>query len=179
MRDRDSSTADGPPAVVERVRDRLGRTAVLHLAAAVVFALVAWSGAAVTVDQARDDARAVSGFGVPYLLGGVAGMIASLAIATAAALLRRKLTGGGLTASACRPAVRVEVAARVFLVLAATSVVAVGYPLAPTGMDRGFVLGVNAVLAGALALFALFTGDVGRAVRVPPPSAHQSRCATR
>ena len=166
MSTREGSTGDGP------VPGRLRRIALLHLAPVMVFGLIALSGTAVAIDQARaPGAGSGTGFGVPYALGGTAGTLGSLAIVIAALLLRSRLTGTTVPASAGRAAVRVEDAARVFMVIASVAVVAVGYPLAPTGMDRGFVFVVNGILAVALALFALFTGDLRRAVRIPPPSA--------
>ena len=167
MSTQDGATAEGT------VRGRLYRIALLHLVPTVVFGLVAWSGAAVTIDRAGiPDGDATTGFGVPYVLGGTAGAVGSAAIVIAALLLRRRPAVAGVRASACRAAVHVESAARVFMVIGAVAVVAVGYPLAPTGMDRGFVFVVNGILAVALALFALFTGDLRRTVRIPPPSAH-------
>ncbi|MFG1891355.1 hypothetical protein ACGFIR_26225 [Micromonospora sp. NPDC049051] len=50
------------------------------------------------------------------------------------------------------------------MALAAAVALVVGVAVAPAGSERGFVIGVDAALAGALALFALATGDVRRAV---------------
>jgi hypothetical protein len=46
-------------------------------------------------------------------------------------------------------------------------VVISGVLLAPGGMDRGFVIGVAVLLAVALALFALLSGDRPRTVARP------------
>ncbi|MGY0004260.1 hypothetical protein [Micromonospora sp. I033] len=109
----------------------------LHLLAVVIFGLLAWSG----IDGLD---REVAGLAVPSLIVGSAGVVR--AILAVAGIL-----------PAIRPAVRA------CLVLAAVVALTTGYVLAPSGMDRGFVIAVDAVLAGALAAYA-FLGEPPRAV---------------
>ncbi|MEV4490165.1 hypothetical protein AB0K04_08620 [Micromonospora coxensis] len=53
------------------------------------------------------------------------------------------------------------------MVLAAVIALVTGTALAPDGMDRGFVISVDAVLAGALASYALLAGEQHRPARLP------------
>jgi hypothetical protein len=123
---------------------RLRRSAALHGAAAAVFAMLAWSGA----DAA---AQGRYGLAVPFIVAGIAGGVGAAVIA----MTVWRLQGGA--------GVRVDPvpgkATR--LAMAASAVVALiaGVMLAPQGMDRGFVISVAALLAAALASFALLAGD--------------------
>ncbi|MFI6332797.1 hypothetical protein ACIBBG_31385 [Micromonospora chersina] len=111
----------------------------LHALAVVVFGLLAWSG---VVGLAQD----VPALAVPSLIVGVAGAVRALSIVTG--LLP---TGG--TAR--------RVAGGVTL-LAAVAALAAGLVLAPHGTDRGFVIAVSAVLAAALAAYAVLGEPVRR-----------------
>ncbi|WNM39736.1 hypothetical protein RMN56_32340 [Micromonospora halotolerans] len=131
-------TRDSEPAARRRL---LGDTP-LHVLAVVVFGLLAWSGLA-GLD------REVAGLAVPSLIVGLAGAV------------RAVLAVAGFRPPATRPAARRAV--RVILVLIAVVALATGFALAPGGMDRGFVIAVDAVLAGALAAYA-FLGEPRPAV---------------
>jgi hypothetical protein len=125
-------------AVTPHAPDRAGRRRsrpglVLHALAVVIFALLAWQG----VDAIR---TGLSAFGVPMLIAGAAGLGGASAIILGA---RWRRAG-------------VRRAARIGMVLAATATVVTGVVLAPHGLDRGFVITVNTVVGGLLALFALF-----------------------
>jgi hypothetical protein len=128
------------------LRRRLPGDAPLHVLAVVVFGLLAWSGLA-GLD------REVAGLAVPSLIVGLAGAV------------RAVLAVAGFRPPATRPAARH--AARGTLVVTAVGALAVGLALAPGGMDRGFVVAVDGVLAGALAAYA-FLGEPRRAVARTP-----------
>ncbi|MET7970118.1 hypothetical protein [Micromonospora sp. NPDC005305] len=130
-------TRDSEPAV----RRQHLRDTPLHVLAVVIFGLLAWSGL-----TGLD--REVAGLAVPALIVGLAGAVRAVLAVT-----------GILPAT--RPAARQAV--RGILLLIAVVALATGYVLAPTGMDRGFVIAVDAVLAGALAAYA-FLGEPRRAV---------------
>ncbi|MFI2651474.1 hypothetical protein [Micromonospora fulviviridis] len=104
---------------------------------------LAWSGAA-GLDQ---DVPALA---VPSLNVGVAGAVRALSTVTG---LLPTATGGA--------ARRV---ARGATLLAAVAALATGLVLAPDGMDRGFVVAVSAVLAAALAAYAVLGDPARRAV---------------
>lgn len=129
-------TRDSEPAV----RRQHLRDTPLHVLAVVIFGLLAWSGLA-GLD------REVAGLAVPSLILGLAG--AARAVLAVTGILPA-------TGPAARQAVRG------ILLLIAVVALAAGYALAPTGMDRGFVIAVDAVLAGALAAYA-FLGEPRRA----------------
>ncbi|KAB1914096.1 hypothetical protein [Micromonospora sp. AMSO31t] len=129
---------DGEPAV----RRHRARDVPLHVLAVVIFGLLAWSGL-----DGLD--REVAGLALPSLLVGLAGAA------------RAVLAVAGIPPPATRPAARWAV--RGSLVLIAVVALATGFALAPSGMDRGFVIAVDAVLAGALAAYA-FLGEPRRAV---------------
>lgn len=116
--------------------DTASRTAAWHGAAAVIFGLMAWRGAGLL------DARAL---GVPMLIAGVAGATGALAIVVSV-LWQRNRTG-------------TQRAARAGMALAGVAAAAVGVLLAPAGWERGFVISVNVLTGGLLAVFALLAGE--------------------
>ncbi|MEU4371585.1 hypothetical protein [Micromonospora chersina] len=125
---------------MRRKGSRVVRDVPLHVLAVVLFGLLAWSG---VVGLAQD----VPALAVPSLIVGVAGAVRALATVTG-------LLPAGRTAR------RV---ARGATVLAAVAALAAGLVLAPQGADRGFVVAVSAVLAAALAAYAV----LGEPVRHP------------
>lgn len=120
-------------------RDVSVRGVSLHVLAGVVFGLLAWSG---VVGLAQD----VPALAVPSLIVGVAGAVRALSTVTGL------LPAGG-------PARRV---AGGVTLLAAVAALATGLVLAPHGTDRGFVIAVSAVLAAALAAYAVLGEPVRR-----------------
>ncbi|WP_088974513.1 hypothetical protein [Micromonospora coxensis] len=128
-------------------RRRLGRSALPHLLAMVIFGLLAWSGGS-TLRQGVD------GLAAPSLMIGAAGAVG--------ALLMVASPSGPADRSGPDPHRLVRLA----MVLAAVIALATGTALAPDGMDRGFVISVDAVLAGALASYALLAGGQRPGVRV-------------
>ncbi|MGW4157433.1 hypothetical protein ACWEDF_30235 [Micromonospora chersina] len=120
-------------------RDASVRGVPLHVLAVVVFGLLAWSG----VVGLAHDVRALA---VPSLIVGVAGAVRALSTVTgllpAGGAARR--VAGGVT------------------LLAAVAALATGLVLAPHGTDRGFVIAVSAVLAAALAAYAVLGEPVRR-----------------
>ncbi|MEU4776156.1 hypothetical protein [Micromonospora sp. NPDC023644] len=138
------------------LRRRLSRVALVHVALSVGFALLAAIGVS-------SPARRAGAFAVPWLLIGAAGALGALLIAAAAWRLRAGLAAGRPPVG--RGAVRCETSARLGMALAAAVALAVGVAVAPAGSERGFVIGVDVALAGALALFALAAGDIRRAAR--------------
>ncbi|MCP3787997.1 hypothetical protein NLX85_32025 [Micromonospora sp. A3M-1-15] len=129
-----------PP--VRRESSRLVRDVPLHVLAVVIFGLLAWSG---VVGLAQD----VPALAVPSLIVGVAGAVRALSAVT-----------GLLPAAAGRAARRV---ARGATLLSAVAALATGLVLAPDGADRGFVIAVSAVLAAALAAYAVLGEPARRA----------------
>ncbi|MEV0881511.1 hypothetical protein AB0I85_27190 [Micromonospora echinofusca] len=140
---------------LSELRRRLSRVILVHVGLSAGFALLAVGGVSSSAGRA-------GAFAVPWLVIGVAGALGALLIA-AAWRLRAGLTT--VRSSGGRWAVRWEASARLGMALAAAVALAVGVAVAPAGSERGFVIGVDAALAGALALFALAAGDVRRAVR--------------
>ncbi|MFE9959977.1 rhomboid family intramembrane serine protease [Micromonospora sp. NPDC005299] len=132
---------DSEPSVRPARRHHL-RDAHLHVLAVVIFGLLAWSGL-----DGLD--REVAGLAVPSLVVGLAGAVRAVLAVT------------GILPPLRRPAARQAV--RGILVLIAVVALAAGFALAPSGMDRGFVIAVDAVLAGALAGYA-FLGEPRRAL---------------
>ncbi len=128
-------------------RRRFQRSAALHGVAAVIFGLMAWRSA----DLLGAGARAL---GVPMLITGVAGVVGALVIVSS--VLRR-----ARRTAEPRPPARIDAqrAARIGMGVAAVVTVAVGVVLAPAGWERGFVISVNAVTGGLLAVFALLAGE--------------------
>ncbi|MER6754543.1 hypothetical protein ABT235_10235 [Micromonospora echinofusca] len=141
---------------LSELRRRLSRVILVHVGLSAGFALLAVGGVSSSAGRA-------GAFAVPWLVIGVAGALGALLIAAAAWRLRAGLTT--VRSSGGRWAVRWEASARLGMALAAAVALAVGVAVAPAGSERGFVIGVDAALAGALALFALAAGDVRRAVR--------------
>ncbi|MEU9743558.1 hypothetical protein AB0E12_30690 [Micromonospora chersina] len=129
----------GDPPVRRDVSRRV-RDVPPHLLAVVIFGLLAWSG---VVGLAQD----VPALAVPSLIVGVAGAVRALSAVTG--LLP---TGGA--------ARRVAGGATL---LAAVAALATGLVLAPDGTDRGFAIAVSAVLAAALAAYAVLGEPVRRA----------------
>ncbi|MFG3706207.1 hypothetical protein ACGF7U_15950 [Micromonospora sp. NPDC047670] len=140
-----------PTTEPSRLRGRLTRVILVHGLLAAAFALLAAVGATST-------ARGAVGFALPWLIVGGAGALGALLVVVVAWRLR----DGPAPAAPRRWPARWETSARLGMALAALAAATVGYVVAPTGSERGFVLGVNATLAGALALFALAAGDVRR-----------------
>ncbi|MEJ3746379.1 hypothetical protein WEI85_24200 [Actinomycetes bacterium KLBMP 9797] len=137
------------PASADRRRSHHG--AVLHGVAVVIFGLMVWSG----VDGLGVGAQAL---GVPMVITGAAGATGALVIVWS--MLRRP----GLNADPRPPArMSAQRAARIGMALAAVAAVAVGVVLAPIGWEREFVIAVNGVTGGLLAVFAPLAG--GRAAR--------------
>ncbi|MFG1605252.1 hypothetical protein [Actinoplanes sp. NPDC049265] len=139
--------AAAPHARDRAERRRLRRGLVLHELAIVVFGLLAWQG----IDAIRAD---VGAMGVPMLIAGAAGLAGALAIVVPALRWRHL----GDPPRWFTPA-RVQRAARIGMGLAAVAAVVAGVALAPRGLERGFVITVNAVVGGLLALFALLAGE--------------------
>ncbi|SCL53353.1 hypothetical protein [Micromonospora chersina] len=111
----------------------------LHVLAVVIFGLLAWSG----VVGLAQDAPALA---VPSLIVGVAGAVRALSTVTGL------LPAGGIARGVAGGAT----------LLAAIAALTTGLVLAPDGTDRGFVLAVSAVLAAALAAYAVLGGPVRR-----------------
>ncbi|MFC4017747.1 hypothetical protein ACFOW4_07290 [Micromonospora sp. GCM10011542] len=78
---------------------------------------------------------------------------------------RRSGRAGTAAAPTHRRALRLEGRARLLMALAALAALVVGVASAPAGAERGFVIAVTGVLAGALALYALVADDLRRAAR--------------
>ncbi|MEU4480584.1 hypothetical protein AB0F68_21385 [Micromonospora sp. NPDC023966] len=123
--------ARGSERSASRAEPRHLRDVHLHVLAVVIFGLLAWFG----IDGLD---RGVAGLAVPWLIVGLAGAVRAI-----------------LAVTGTLPARQV---ARGIMVLVAVGALTTGYALAPTGMDRGFVIAVDAVLAGALAAYA-FLGE--------------------
>ncbi|MFG2008564.1 hypothetical protein ACGFNF_05760 [Micromonospora sp. NPDC048868] len=145
-----------PVAELSELRRRLSRVVLVHVALSVGFALLVAGGVSSPAGRA-------GAFAVPWLVIGAAGALGALLIAAAAWRLRAGLAAGRSPGN--RWAVRWEASARLGMALAAAVALAAGVAVAPAGSERGFVIGVDAALAGALALFALAAGDVRRAAR--------------
>ncbi len=135
-------------------RRKLHRSAALHGLAVVIFGLMTWRG----IDVVVLGSEAV---GVPMLITGGAGTTGALVILWS--LLRRRDR-----AANARPPGRMgaQRAARIGMAVAAGATVVVGVALAPAGWERGFVISVNTITGGLLAVFALLAGDE-RAVPKP------------
>jgi len=131
-------TAD--PVRTERLR--LGRSAGMHVLAAVVFGLLAWSGVAMLGPHSN-------GMAVPFLIAGAAGCVGSVVIAASVRRQRATLRNGS----------GAQRAARLGMAAAAVAAMVAGFVLAPAGMDRGFVIGVALFHALLLAAYALLSGD--------------------
>ena len=121
---------------------RLGRSVWMHVAAAVVFGLLAWSGATMLGPHS-------TGMGLSLLIAGAAGCAGSLVIALSVRRQRATLKGGSAA----------QVAARLAMTAAAIAAGLTGVALAPGGMDHDFVIGVALFHAILLAAYALFCGD--------------------
>ena len=127
---------------VNAERLRLGRSVWMHVAAAVVFGLLAWSGGTMLNPSSI-------GMGVSLLIAGAAGCAGSLVIALSVRRQRATLKAGS----------RAQVAARLAMTAAAIAAAVVGAALAPSGMDHDFVIGVALFHAILLAAYASFCGD--------------------
>ncbi|TDC84543.1 hypothetical protein E1193_05280 [Micromonospora sp. KC606] len=115
----------------------------LHVLAVVIFGLLTWSGVAGL-------GRGVAALAVPWLIIGAVGAIRALLAVT------------GLLSPQTPWAVRRS--ARGVMLLAAVVALMVGLVLAPTGMDRNFVIAVDAVLAAALGAYAFLGESPSRSV---------------
>lgn len=126
---------------------RLYRSVALHGAAVVIFGLLAWSGV-------EGVAVGIHALGVPMLIAGVGGAVGALVILWS--VLRRsdrlKVPYLSTRAGAQR-------AARIGVAAAAVATVTAGVALAPAGHERGFVIWMNVVIGGLLAVFALLAGE--------------------
>jgi hypothetical protein len=134
------------------------RTALRYLPPAVVFGLVALTGA-------RSVAAGVPSLALSWMIAGLGG-VAGSAIILAAALR----SDHAVTHDRANPARFASVAwlARLLMLAAALATAIVGIALAPTGLDRGLAIIVSTGLAAALALFALTANDLTRqATRTP------------
>lgn len=138
--------ADRDDPGMHRPRYRVDRSAVPHLLAMVIFALLAWSGAGML-------RQGVDGLAVPSLMIGAAGAAGAL------------LTVTGTPSR--HPGPRSHRLVRGAMVLVAVAALVTGAALAPSGIDRGFVISVDAVLSGALASYALLAGERHRTARLP------------
>ena len=127
---------------VHAERLRLSRSVWMHVLAAVVFGLLAWSGVAMLGPHSF-------GLAVPSLIAGAAGCAGSLVVA--ASVRRRRAT--------LRTRSRAQTAARLVMTAAAVAAVVAGVVLAPGGMDHDFVIGVALFHAILLAAYASFCGD--------------------
>ncbi|MFF5051681.1 hypothetical protein ACFY1S_00615 [Micromonospora sp. NPDC000663] len=152
---------------------RMRRSAALHGIAVVVFAMLALSGASTV-------APGLYGLAVPFIVAGTAGGIGAAVIAVSVWRAQRGETGADMResagvrmdsgpdgAAASNRTKAPQLAIRRAMAAAAVVVLIAGVTLAPRGMDRGFVISVAALLAVALALFALLAGDRPRAGERP------------
>jgi peptidoglycan/LPS O-acetylase OafA/YrhL len=135
--------------MTDREQRRLRRSVALHGFAVAVFAMLAVSGAGLA-------APGLYGLAVPFIVAGLAGGVGAAVIAVAVWRQQRGEAGAAEPGGAPQRTVRLAMAAAAVVVLIA------GVLLAPRGMDRGFVISVAALLAAALALFALLAGDKPR-----------------
>jgi hypothetical protein len=136
---------------LERRRPRRG--AALHGIAVAVFAMLALSGAGAA-------AQGLYGLAVPFVVAGTAGGVGAAVIAVTLWREQRREAGAAATERSEAPQRTVRLA----MGAAAVVVLMAGVVLAPGGVDRGFVITVAALLAAALALFALLAGDRPRTV---------------
>jgi hypothetical protein len=128
---------------------RLRRSVALHGFAVAVFAMLALSGAVAATQR-------LYGLAVPFIVAGTAGAVGAAVIA--ATVWRGE---AGAAATKTQQTIRLAMAG------AAVVVLITGVLLAPQGVDRGFAIWVAALLAGALALFALLAGDQPRPAAQP------------
>jgi hypothetical protein len=133
-------------------RWRLRRSVAMHGVAVVVWSMLALSGAGAA-------AQGLYGLAVPFIVAGVAGGVGAALIAVA--------VSGSDGDAVIKRSLATQRIARRAMAAAAVIVLLTGVVLAPRGMDRGFVIVVAALLAVALALFALFAGDRPRATGQP------------
>jgi hypothetical protein len=126
---------------------RLRRSAALHGLAVVTFTLLALSGTSAA-------ALGLYGLAVPLIVTGAAGA-AGAAVITVAVWRWQGVEPG----TAVPAGVTAQRTPRLVRAAAAVVVVISGVLLAPQGVDRGFVIWVAALLAAALALFALLAGE--------------------
>lgn len=141
---------------------RLRRSVALHGMAVAVFAMLALSGAGAA-------AQGLYGLAVPFIVAGTAGAVGAAVIAVTVwrgeAGVAVGPVPGGAAATERREAPQRTI--RLAMAAAAVVVLIAGVMLAPKGMDRGFVISVAALLATALALFALLAGDRPRTAEQP------------
>jgi hypothetical protein len=165
-------------AMTDPEQRRLRRSAALHGFAVAVFALLALSGAGFA-------GPGLYGLAVPFIVAGIAGAGGAAVIAVTVWRWQRGATGAGVRggagvcmdsvpggAAATEPSQAPQRTVRLAMAAAAVVVLIVGVMLAPQGMDRGFVISVAALLAAALALFALLAGDRPRTAEQPSSARH-------
>jgi hypothetical protein len=163
----------GANAMTSSEQRRLRRSVALHGMAVAVFTMLAWSGAGAA-------ALGAYGLAVPFIVAGLAGGVGAAVIAVIVWRGQRgEAAAGARDGAAVRtdPAPRGAAATgwseatqrttRLAMAAAAVLVLISGVMLAPGGMDRGFVISVAAMLAAALALFALLAGDRPRTAEQP------------
>jgi len=145
---------------------RLRRSVALHGFAVVVFAMLALSGAGAA-------APGLYGVAVPFIVTGIAGAVGAAVIAVSVWRAQRGEADAAVRDGVSARLDSVPAAAapqrniRLAMAAAAAVVLAAGVMLAPQGLDRGFVISVAALLATALALFALLAGDRPRTAEHP------------
>jgi hypothetical protein len=98
------------------------------------------------------------GLAVPFMVAGTAGGVGAAVIAVTVWRVQRAEAGAGVR-TGIRRSEATQRTVRFAMAAAAVAVLITGVVLAPQGMDRGFVISVAALLAAALALFALLAGD--------------------
>ena len=146
---------------------RLRRSVALHGFAVVVFAMLALSGAGLA-------AQGAAALAVPFFVAGIAGAVGAAVIAVSVWRGLAGLDGRGVRmepgpggAAAAERRAAPQRTTRLAMAGAAVVVLVAGVLLAPSGIDRGFVIWVAALLAVALALFALLAGDRPRTAEQP------------
>jgi hypothetical protein len=141
---------------------RLRRSAALHAFAVVVFAMLALMGGTAAAAGLLDLA-------VPAVVTGLAGAVGAALITRAVWRQQdEQYTESDLVDDVAAGAP--QRTARLAMAGAAVVALIAGVLLAPTGVERDFVIWVAALLAGALALFALLAGDRPRPARAGRPA---------
>lgn len=144
---------------------RLRRSAMLHGLAFLIFAMLAVSGATTA-------APGLYGMAVPFMVTGTAGALGAALITVSVWRGQRGETAAPDGAAATGPSKAPQRAVRLAMGGAAVVALIAGVLLAPRGMDRGFVIGVAALLAVSLASFALLAGDRPRTAAQPTGADH-------
>ena len=136
---------------------RLRYSAALHGFAVMVFAMLALTGTVIAT-QGR------YGLALPMMVTGLTGAAGAAAITAQVWRAQASIgvrPGTGVPGAVPGSERREPPQCTIRLAMATAAVVALiaGVLLAPGGIDRGFVISVAALLAAALALFALLAGD--------------------